>query len=75
MPINRVLGVVLVVAGIVLLVMGLQATDSIGEKIHEGVTGRYTDSTTWYIVGGIAAIVGGGLLAMLRGGGKSLGSA
>ena len=72
MSINRIVGIVLVVAGVVLLVMGLQATDSIGEKVHEGVTGRYTDSTTWYIVGGIAAIVGGGILAAVRG--KSLSS-
>ena len=70
MSINRIVGIVLVVAGVVLLVMGLQATDSVGEKIHEGLTGRFTDSTTWYIVGGIAAIVGGGILAAVRG--KSL---
>jgi hypothetical protein len=41
--------------------MGLQATDSIGEKIHEGVTGRYTDSTTWYIVGGDCRDCGRGI--------------
>ena len=57
MPANRIVGIVVRVAGVVLLVMGLQATDSIGEKLHEGLTGRYTDNTTWYIVGGIAAIV------------------
>jgi uncharacterized protein DUF3185 len=67
----RVVGLMIAVAGIVLLIMGLNATDSIGEDIHEGLTGRFTDKTTWFIVGGIAAIVGGGALAMLRGG-KSL---
>lgn len=64
----RIAGLVVAVVGIVLLVMGLNATDSLGENIHEGLTGRFTDKTTWFIVGGIAAIVGGGALAFVKGG-------
>jgi len=64
---NRILGVILLVAGVILLYFGLRATDSVGESIKEGLTGKYTDKTTWYIVGGAAAAVVGGLLAFFSG--------
>jgi len=59
---NRILGIVLLVAGLIVLYLGLQAADSVGETIKEGLTGKYTDKTTWYIVGGaVATIAGAGL--------------
>jgi len=63
MSMPRIVGLVLAVVGVVLLIMGLNATESFSETVHEGITGRFTDKTTWFIVGGIAAIVGGGALA------------
>lgn len=61
MPLSRIIGIVLLVVGAALLVFGLQAIDTIGEELHETVTGRYTDTTMWYIIGG-----GGlGLLGLL----------
>jgi hypothetical protein len=64
MSTQRILGFALLVVGIVLLVMGLQATDSVTETVNEGLTGKYTDKTMWYIVGGLAAAIIGGLLAL-----------
>jgi hypothetical protein len=61
----RILGIIVAVAGIVLLIMGMNATEAVGEKVRESVTGHYSDRTTWFIVGGIVAIVGGALTAML----------
>lgn len=61
----RTVGIVLLVAGAILLFFGLRATDSVGESITEGLTGKYTDRTTWYIVGGAAAAVVGGLMAFV----------
>jgi len=67
---RRVLGFILLAAGIALFILGINATGSVGEKLSENVRGRYTDTTTLYIVGGIAAAVGGGALALFgRGGG------
>lgn len=60
---NRLLGVILLVVGVILLYFGLQATDSVSESITEGLTGKYTDKTTWYIIGGAVAIIAGGMLA------------
>ncbi len=60
----RILGIVLLFAGIVLLFFGWQATDSIVEEAHETLTGRYTDETIRYFVAGGAAAVAGLLLVV-----------
>lgn len=62
----KIVGVVLLVLGAILLYFGFNATDSIGEQVVEGVTGRYTDQTMWYLIGGgIAGVLG--LVLLLTG--------
>ena len=58
---------VLLVVGVVLFVFGLNATDSLADSVSEGVTGKYTDKTTWYIIGGLAMALVGGALALFSG--------
>jgi hypothetical protein len=67
MPIGRVAGLMLLAVGIALLVMGHDATDSFGEQLSKTFTGHYSQDTVWYIVGGIAALVGGAALALFGG--------
>ena len=67
----RILGIVLLVVGLALLGFGLNATDSVSDSVKEGFTGRYTDKTMWYLIGGGALAIGGAALA-LRGGKSSL---
>lgn len=62
---QRILGIVIAVVGVVLLVIGLQATDSLGERLSNTFTGHWSDKTNFYIIGGIAGILLGGLLAMV----------
>ncbi|MFW5799158.1 MAG: DUF3185 family protein [Planctomycetota bacterium] len=57
----------ILVAGVVLLVLGLNATDTFGEEVRQEFTGEYSDQTVWYIVGGSAGIVVGGGLAVFGG--------
>jgi hypothetical protein len=60
---NRLLGIVIAAVGIVILLFGINASHAPLERVSEAVTGRYTDQTMWYVIGGIAAIVGGVALA------------
>ncbi len=61
----RLIGFVLLAVGVVLLGFGLNAADAPADQISEALTGQYTDRTMWYLIGGSAAAVAGGLLAFL----------
>ncbi|MFP2926556.1 DUF3185 family protein [Pyxidicoccus sp. 3LG] len=69
MGVVRLVGVMLAVAGGVLLWTGMRARDSLTERATELITGRNTEQTTLYLAGGGAALAGGVLL-MLFGGGR-----
>lgn len=60
---QRIVGIILLAAGVVLLVIGLNSSNSAVDRFSNAVTGRYTDNTLWYIGGGIVAGIAG--LAML----------
>jgi hypothetical protein len=66
----RILGVVLLAVGLMLLAFGLNATDSVADTVSEGFTGRFTDKTMWFLIGGGALAIGGGAMA-IRGGPRS----
>ena len=60
---KALLGIALLVGGLILLYFGYNASESITEGVTEAVTGRYSDETMYYLIGGaVASIVG---LAML----------
>ena len=69
MSTNRLIGVVILVVGVALLIVGINASHSFADKVTDTVTGRFTDKTTWYIIGGIGLGVLG-LLVTLFGGGR-----
>jgi Protein of unknown function (DUF3185) len=67
---QRIGGLTLFVIGAIILVFGLNATHKVADSVNESFTGRYTDKTMWYIIGGAALVlVGAGLT--LRGAGKT----
>ncbi|MCH8543880.1 MAG: DUF3185 family protein [Alcanivorax sp.] len=66
---QQIIGVLLLVGGVVLLYFGYQASQSLGEQVFETFAGRFTDETTWYLVGGAAAALGG-LVMILAGRGS-----
>ncbi|MBN8598059.1 MAG: DUF3185 family protein [Planctomycetes bacterium] len=58
-------GLILVVVGVILLVLGIQASNSFASDVSRVFTGNPTDRSVWLIVGGVVAIlVGSGTAAM-----------
>ncbi len=67
MTAQRVLGLVLLVVGVVVLIFGYNASQSVTEQSMETLTGRFTETTMVYLIGGVASVVVGfGLLAFQR---------
>ncbi|MBZ2190559.1 DUF3185 family protein [Alcanivorax sp. JB21] len=64
---QTILGILLLIGGAALFFFGYQASQSVGEQVFETFAGRFTESTTWYLIGGAAAALCGViLLAMQR---------
>ncbi|MCX5658190.1 MAG: DUF3185 family protein [Planctomycetota bacterium] len=62
---QRLAGLILLVGGIVLFVVGMNASDSIADRWTNFFTGHFTNETVLYMVGGgIAAAVGLSMMAL-----------
>jgi hypothetical protein len=61
---NRFSSFSLLALGVILIICGISASDSIGSDFSRLFTGAPTDKTIWLLIGGVAAtVVGvGGLL-------------
>ena len=51
---NKVVGLVLIIVGAILLYMSYEASQSIASEASEVFTNQPTDSTLWYLIGGVA---------------------
>ncbi len=63
---NKIISLALLVGGLVLIVYGLSASDSVGSSVSRFFTGNPTDQTMWFMIGGIAAAAVG-TVGLLRG--------
>jgi LPXTG-motif cell wall-anchored protein len=61
---TTILGITLCVLGAILLAFAYRASGTPLEQLSDTFTGRYTDRTMLYVVAGVGALVGGGLLAL-----------
>ncbi|MGH7131870.1 MAG: DUF3185 family protein [Phycisphaerales bacterium] len=59
------IGLALIVVGVILLVMGFNASDSLASDFSRFFTGNPTDRSIWLLVGGAAAVVVGVVVAAL----------
>lgn len=71
MNMQRMVGIVLLVVGVTLLIVGMNASESISNRLSNFFTGHFTDATVWYLVGGAASVIGG-LMLVQSGGSKAL---
>lgn len=59
MKTGKLIGIALLILGGVLLYFGINATEAPMEELGEAVTGKYSDETMMYLVGGgVAAVIG-----------------
>ena len=63
---NKIISLALLAAGIVLIVIGINATNSFNSDVAKFFTGSPTDKAVWMLIGGIVAAVVG-LATLLRG--------
>jgi hypothetical protein len=64
---NKIVSLALLVGGVVLIVVGVNATNSFSSDVSRFFTGSPTDKAVWMLIGGcVAAIVG--LAGTLRSG-------
>jgi len=53
------IGLVLTAVGIVLLIIGINASESFASDVSRVFTGEPTDRAIWFILGGVVAVVAG----------------
>jgi len=63
---NKPISLALLVLGVILLIYGAAASDSIGSSFSRFFTGNPTDKTVWLLIGGAVATAVGAA-GMLRG--------
>jgi hypothetical protein len=56
---NRIISLALLVGGLVLLVIGINATNSFSSDVSRFFTGSPTDKAVWMLIGGAVATVVG----------------
>ena len=68
---QRLLGIVLLVIGVILLIVGLNASHSAADQVSNTFTGRFTRETALYIFGGGAAALLGLLMQVFPSRGRN----
>lgn len=63
---NKLVSLALLAGGIVLIVVGVNATNSFSSDVSRFFTGSPTDKAVWMLIGGVVAAVLG-LVGLLRG--------
>jgi uncharacterized membrane protein HdeD (DUF308 family) len=66
---SNIIGLVVLALGGVLLFFAWRASNAPVEQLSEALTGRYTDNTMWYMIGGVVAVVAG-IALLVRGGAR-----
>ena len=63
---NKIVSLALLVGGVVLMILGINAMNSFSSDVSRFFTGSPTDKAVWMLIGGIVA-TGVGLMGTLRG--------
>jgi drug/metabolite transporter (DMT)-like permease len=63
---SRILSSVILLVGIVLLVYGIDASNSVSSSVTQAVSGTPTNKSIWLIVLGVVGVLSGGCGLLLR---------
>jgi hypothetical protein len=63
---NKIVSLALLVGGVVLIIIGINATNSFSSDVSRFFTGSPTDKAIWMLIGGVVAGVIG-LIGVMRG--------
>ena len=63
---NKIVSLALLVGGVVLIIIGVNATNSFSSDVSRFFTGSPTDKAIWMLIGGVVAALAG-LTMTLRG--------
>ena len=63
MTTRKAVGYAVFIGGLLLILFGVQASQSLASEVSEAFTGSPTDRAVWMIIGGVVATVVGGILA------------
>lgn len=61
---NKATALALLAVGIVLIIFGIDASESIGSEVSRFFTGTPTDKSMWLLLGGIAAATVGAVFSL-----------
>ena len=61
---NKPLGIALLVLGIVLIIFGMNASNSVGSDFSRFFTGTPTNKSIWLLLGGVASLIVGGVMSL-----------
>jgi uncharacterized membrane protein YidH (DUF202 family) len=56
---NKIVSIALLVGGVVLMIFGINATNSFSSDVSRFFTGSPTDKAVWMLIGGVVATVAG----------------
>jgi len=63
---NKLLGVGLLAVGVVLMIFGINASESFSSEVSRFFTGAPTDKSIWLLIGGILSVIVGLFLSLGR---------
>ena len=64
---KKVIGIALLVGGVIALVYGFKAKDSVESKLTETFTGSPSNNAKWLLIGGaVASVAGVGLILVKK---------
>jgi uncharacterized membrane protein len=64
----RIVGIAVLIVGVVILCVGMNASNSVADQVSNTFTGKFTHETAIYIFGGLAAALAGLFMAFGAGG-------